>query len=141
MNKLAIGIAAVGLLALLAGPASAQSFTDFESFATGVSVNGQDGWRATNPNWDEEVVQLTGNKAWRVSNEVTSGSFGDQPYAKPSGLYAGESGSTHLFSGNPAVTNTFYASFDFWSVTGLAQNGLDVTVSPDDGQGARKPKS
>jgi len=125
-------------LTMLAGAASAQSFTDFESFTPGVSVNGQGGWRATNPNWDEEIVDLGGNKVWRVSNETTSGSFGDQPFAPGSGLYGGESGSTHQFSGNSAVTNRFIASFDFWSVTGTPQPGLDVTVSPDDGQGSRQ---
>lgn len=119
-------------------PVMAQSFTDFESFTTGVSVDGQDGWRASNPNWDEEVVQLSGNVAWRVSNAVTSSSFGEQPFAKPSGLFAGETGSTHIYSGNSAVTDTFYASFDIWPVIAGPQPGLDITISPDDGQGSRQ---
>lgn len=132
---MATSIVCVGSMAV---SAQAQSFTDFESFTAGQSVDGQGGWLATNPNWDEEVVDLGGNKVWRVSNETTSGSFGDQPIAAGSGLYAGETGSTHLNSGNPAVTNRFIASFDFWSVTGAAQTGLDVTVSPDDGMGSRQ---
>lgn len=135
LKKSSIGLA---MVMALCGSASAQSITDFESFTAGASVNGQGGWSATNSNFDEEIVDLGGNKAWRVSNEFTSGSFGDQPFAPGSGLYAGETGSTHAFSGNPAVTNRFIASFDFWSVTGAAQPGLDVTVSPDDGQGSRQ---
>lgn len=138
MNRLA-GLALVGAIAVAPmGVAHAQSFTDFESFNPGQSIDGQGGWRATNTNWDEEVVDLGGNKAWRVSNETFSGSFGDQPFAPGSGLYAGETGSTHAFTGNSAVTNRFIASFDLWSVTGAAQTGLDVTVSPDDGQGSRQ---
>lgn len=128
---------AVAALMLAACTANAGSFTDFESFALG-TVDGQGGWSATNPNWDEEVVDLGGNKAWRVSNETTSGSFGDQPFAPSSGEIAGESGSTHVASGNPASFNRYIASFDFWSVTGAAQPGLDITVSPDDGSGSRQ---
>lgn len=111
--------------------------TDFESFSTG-TVDGQGGWVASNPNWDQEVVDLSGNKAWRVSNKFTSGSFGDQPFSSHAEQIAGESGSTHLFSGDSASANRYIASFDFWSVTGAAQPGLDVTVSPDDGQGSRQ---
>lgn len=116
----------------------AATFTDFESFTTGVSVDGQGGWKATNSNWDEEVVDLGGNKAWRVSNKTVSGSFGDQPFAPHSGEIAGETGSTHVESGNPASVNRYIASFDFWSVTGAAQTGLVITVSPDDGSGSRQ---
>ncbi len=115
----------------------AASFTDFNNFTNG-TVDGQDGWKATGA-WDEEVVDLGGgNKAWRISNETTSGSFGDQPFAKPSGEIAGESGSTHISTGGSAVTNRYVASFDIWSVTGAAQTGLDVTISPDDGSGSRQ---
>ncbi|MEO0650583.1 MAG: hypothetical protein AAFZ65_07895, partial [Planctomycetota bacterium] len=128
-------------LLLLAGLASAQepSYTTFESFTTGASVDGQGGWKATNSNWDEEVVDDgTGNIAWRVSNSTTSGSFGDMPFSPGSDLYAGETGSMHVFDGASPVTNRFIASFDFWSVTGAPQPGLDVTISPDDGAGARQ---
>jgi len=133
-----IWIPVIAGAAMVCQVSHAQTFTDFESFTPGSSVNGQGGWRATNPGWDEEIVDLCGNKVWRVSNETTSGSFGDQPFAPGSGQYAGETGSVHEFTGNTATTNRFIASFDFWSVTGAAQPGLDVTVSPDDGQGSRQ---
>ncbi|RKY21457.1 MAG: hypothetical protein DRQ55_04340 [Planctomycetota bacterium] len=129
------------LLCLFSGTAAAQvpTFTDFEGFTPNVSVDGQGGWKATNPGWDEEVVDDGfGNMAWRVSNAVISGSFGDQPFAPASDLYAGESGSEHVFDNAGPVTNHFFASFDFWSVTGAPQPGLDVTISPDDGAGARQ---
>ena len=114
-----------------------QSLTTFDGFTAGQSVNGQNGWNATG-NWDEEVVDLGGNLAWRVSNASTAGSFGNMPTSAPSGFYSGESGATHVASGNPANTSTFYGSFDFWSVTGAAQDGLRLTISPDDGTGSRQ---
>src|SRR4051812_44163799 len=61
----------------------------FESYATG-SVSGQDGWsNAVNPAYDQEVTASTtgigsfGTKALRVSDAVTSGSFGDWIFVKP----------------------------------------------------------
>ncbi len=128
------------LTAIVASPAfvSAQTWSDFEGFATNASIDGQGGWRATNTNLDQEIVDLGGNKVWRVSNAFSSGSFGDQPFAPGSDQYAGETGSIHDYDSATATTHRFYASFDFWSVTGAAQNGLDVTISPDDGQGRRQ---
>ncbi len=128
-------------LAMFAPALAAQqpTYTTFEGFTTNASVNGQGGWSATNPGWDEEVVDDgSGNLVWRVSNAVTSGSFGDQPIAPGSDLYAGESSSMHLADAAAPVTNRFYASFDLTSVTGASQPGLDVTVSPDDGMGSRQ---
>jgi hypothetical protein len=64
--------------------------------------------------------------------------FGDQVISPRSGDIAGETGSTHAASGDSPTTNKYFASFDFWSVTGAAQPGLDITVSPDDGSGSRQ---
>ena len=134
--------ASIGLpLSLLAALSAAQSptYSTFTGFTTSTSVDGQGGWIATNPAWDEEVVDKGGGElVWRVSNAVTSGSFGDQPFAPASDLYAGEAGSTHSLDAAGPVTNRFYASFDISSVTGAPQPGLDVTVSPDDGSGKRQ---
>lgn len=114
------------------------TFTNFTGFTPGASVDGQGGWSSTNVNWDEEVVEVVpGDLRWRVSNAVTSGSFGDQPFAPATDLYAGESGSTHTVDSASAVTDSFYASFTIQSVTGGPQPGLDVTVSPDNGIGRR----
>lgn len=115
-----------------------QSYTDFEGFTLGSSVDGQGGWRSTNPLRDEEIVSLSGNEVWRVSNAFANGSFGDQPIAPGSDQYAGETGGIHEYDSAVANTNRFYASFDFWSVTGAAQPGLDITISPDDGAGRRQ---
>lgn len=137
---------ALVLLASLSTAARAGSITDFESFVLG-TVNGQGGWSASNSSFDQEVVDLSGNQVWRVSNAVTAGSFGDMPYApRPGGTsidtvnnpvnslpdeFAGESstGATH---------NRYFTQFDFKSATGAAQNGLSITVSPDNGTGGRQ---
>jgi len=130
MRIFAAGIVALAYLSQIT-TASAAVFTNFDSFADG-NVNGQAGWIATGP-YDQGVVDLGGgNKAWRVSNAKTSGSFGDMPFSAPSGTPSGESGAPG------AVTNSFLASFDIWSVTGSAQPGLRLTISPDSGNGSRQ---
>lgn len=122
------------------------SSTNFETFTTGVSVDGQDGWSAA-PKWDEDVVDDGGNIVWRVSNAVYSGSFGDMPFApRPGGFvfdattdpvnslpqhFAGESST---LAGN----KEFYGKFNFKSATGEPQSGLRITVSADNGQGGRQ---
>jgi MYXO-CTERM domain-containing protein len=130
-----------------AGSALAQSVTDFNSFSLG-SVNGQGGWGVSNPGFDQSVVNVgPGNNAWRVSNAVTSGSFGDMPFApRPGGVPANSIGdptnSNPLnFAGESstgAAWRGFSASFDFRSFTGAAQPGARITVSPDNGNGARQ---
>lgn len=116
---------------------AAPTFTDFDSFVDG-TIDGQSGWRATGAFLDEAIVDLGGgDKVWRVSNAATSGSFSDQPFAPGTDLYAGEPGALHDYDSAVSNTNLFYSSFDFWSVTGAAQPGLAITVSPDDGSGRR----
>jgi len=141
--------AVLGLGFLLAGPASAVvlSNTDFEGFATGSSVDGQGGWSSTGT-WDEAVVDDgTGNTVWRVSNALTAGSFGDMPFApRPGGVPSDTA--TDPVNSNPgsfagesstgATWNRFYSQFDFRSATGGAQDGLSITISPDNGSGARQ---
>ncbi|WP_411727951.1 hypothetical protein [Methyloglobulus sp.] len=129
-----------------AAPLSGTGFSDFN---TGVSVDGQGGWSSDNPAWDEEVVldATNSNYVWRVSNAVTAGSFGDMPFApRPGGIpddtvndpvnsdplfFAGESSTMASF-------RQFLGEFSFRSVTGTAQTGLRITVSIDNGQGARQ---
>jgi hypothetical protein len=125
------------------------SGTGFAGFTAG-SVNGQGGWSSTGP-WDQAVVTLldgTGHgNVWRVSNAIISGSFGDMPFApRPGGIptdtvnnpvnsdplfFAGESSTGATFK-------RFFGEFSFRSATGAAQPGLRITVSIDNGQGARQ---
>jgi len=134
------------------------SFTDFEGFITGISVDGQGNWKVdTNVGFDERVVDdTTGNIVWRVSNAVTSEAFGNQPFAPcPGGIPADgidannsiDGGNLEAVAGDPdsfagetstgAALRRFYAEFNFKSATGSAQPGLRVTVSADDCEGAR----
>jgi len=123
------------------------SGTGFSGFITGTSVNGQGGWSSSGV-WDEEVADDgTGNNVWRVSNAITAGSFGDMPFApRPGGIptdtvndpvnsdplfFVGESSTGAAFS-------RFSGQFSFRSATGASQPGLRITVSIDNGQGARQ---
>src|SRR2546426_11565991 len=56
-------------------------FTSFEGFKVGASIDKQNGWSAANPSWDQQITSSGGNTVWRVSNAVTSGGFGDMPFA------------------------------------------------------------
>lgn len=123
------------------------SGTGFANFIIGASVDGQDGWGSTGT-WDEEVVDDgTGNSVWRVSNAVTAMSFGDMPFApRPGGIptdtVADPDNSDPLFFAGEASTGAafsrFFGRFSFRSATGLAQPGLRITVSIDNGEGGRQ---
>lgn len=128
-------------------PTSTVGPIDFENppYTPG-SIDGQDGWVATGPLFDQAVVQHAplyqapasfGDQSWRVSNAVTSGSFSNQPFSKPLADEAGET--TAENGGQSAGTRQpcFKAEFTVASATGAAQDGLRVTVSPDRGDGAR----
>ncbi|QDU61409.1 hypothetical protein Pan216_22650 [Planctomycetes bacterium Pan216] len=104
--------------------------SDFQAFSLG-SVDGQGGWSVTNPNIDQEIVDVDGNNVIRLSNAFTIGSFGDQLQTPSSGIVAGESqGSLNQDGTVPTTSNRFYAQFDITSATGAAQPGLRTTVSP-----------
>jgi len=79
-----IRVVTIGIVIAMAGTMYATQvlFTDFEGFKINASIDGQNGWAATNPAWDQKVVSFGGNTVWRVSNAVTSGSFGDMPFAR-----------------------------------------------------------
>lgn len=126
MRKCIITGSAVTLSLAFAGAAQADTVsTTFDSFALG-SVNGQNGWLATNPNVDQEIVDVNGHKKLRVSNAFTSGSFGDMPHSKPVLKPAGENEATNV------LVNEFTLQAPENFVPGLA-----VTFSPDEGQGSR----
>lgn len=140
----------MGVFALLLSTgiilASTLSSTDFESFTTSISVDSQGGW-ASAPKWDEDVVDYSGNKVWRVSNAVFSGSFGDMPFApRPGGIVTDSvtdpvNSMPQYFAGESSTgaDNTeFYGKLNFKSSTGTPQPGLRITVSADNGQGGRQ---
>lgn len=132
-------------LLIAAGPTGVladSSVITFESptYSTG-DINGQDGWSKTGP-YDAAIVAGTGvpgfgDQSLRVSNAVTSGSFGDQTFSKLLTEEAGESGA---YSPAPTATRHPYFSAT-WEVAsavpGAEQPGLSVVASPDRGDGGR----
>ena len=103
---------------------------NFETYNTG-SINGQQGWMKTGP-FDATVNNVNqrdgfGNQALRISDAVTSGSFGDQTFSPGLANAAGESTSMKLFK----------SSFQIGTTQNSLQEGLHVSVSPDSGDGGR----
>jgi hypothetical protein len=129
-----VALATFGLFSSVAYADSVSA--DFENppFTLG-NVNGQDGWVFTSPTYDVEVDSSGGTTGFgaqslRISNAVTSGSFGDWVFAKPLTSAAGESAI--------ATESHYEAQFDIASaVPGSEQTDLQVSVSPDDGNGSR----
>lgn len=119
--------------------ASADSFTvDFDAYTTG-TINGQDGWSKTG-SYDVEVVSspvIAGAGSLRISNAVTSGSFGDQTFSKSLANEAGETVAVNNGMSGGTRQNHFEAEFSFTSATSTYQPGLFLSVSPDRGDGAR----
>jgi len=150
-----------GLLTLAAGlalclasalPAAADSLTirfEAPTYHTG-TIDGQDGWAGTlggpiNPLIDQEVVANTygyssfGGQSWRMSNFYTDGAFGDWPFSPSLHDEAGETTAQNggLYSGGDRK-NHFEVQWDFAStVPNAEQPGLQISTSPDRGDGAR----
>jgi hypothetical protein len=130
-------VAALGLLAGFTGAAAAetQGPIDFESYSIG-NIDGQQGWMKTG-GYDAAVASVAsfpaaagygfGDQALRLSDAVTTGSFGDQTFSPSLAQPAGE--------GLPQTH--FQASFKIGSATGAEQTGLHMSVSPDNGSGGR----
>ena len=126
MRQLLVGTAVALSLTLAATAQADTSTTTFDGFETG-SVDNQHGWKATGP-YDQAVEGTEGAKALRISNAVTSGSFGDMPYSAPALDAAGEN----------EVNNVLVNEFTFQSKTPeKQQTGLKMSVSPTNGEGAR----
>lgn len=116
--------------------------SSFDSFALG-SVNGQGGWSITGP-YDQAVVNNSygyptfGCKTLRISDAVTSGSFGDQAFAPSTANGAGETTATAGTFGLGTRQNHFETQFDVASaVPGAQQPGMHISISPDRGDGSR----
>ncbi len=151
-TKAMLAVSAVGLLAgsggfalAVMGAAHAESAAiNFEPAAYGIGdINGQQGWSKTGA-YDAAVVANTsgyasfGTQSLRISNAVTSGSFGDQTFAPLLSQPAGEPNALDK-NGNPVTAPLphFEAQFDIASTTKVMQNGMALSVSPDNGAGAR----
>ncbi len=117
-------------------------FENSQGYNTG-SINGVNGWSATGA-YDYGVVANTfgysnfNDQAFRISNGITSGSFGDWAFATPNTNGAGESGATAGAFSVGTLQNHFEAQFDIASTKPCAQQeGLRFSVSPDRGDGSR----
>lgn len=115
--------------------------TTFDTFSLG-NVNGQNGWSSTG-SFDQEVVTNTygyttfGCKSLRISNAVTSSSFGDQTFAASLTNSVGETIATNGVFPVGTRFNRYEAQFDIASTKQTQQSGLRMTVSPDRGDGSR----
>ena len=135
-----VAIAAIVALTLAMTGASALADTvgaiTFESPYTLGNINGQQGWMKTG-GYDVEVASVSGfpaaagyhfgSQALRLSDAVTSGSFGDQTFSPGLDSAAGEG----------TAASHFDASFSIGTALATEQAGLHTSVSPDDGNGAR----
>ncbi len=148
IKKFLVGIVTVLLMfGVLTVPAFADSVSvNFESptYTLG-SISGQDGWsNAVNPAYDQGVVANTfgyiafGGQSFRMSDAVTSGSFGDWVFAKPLTDAVGEIDSTDGSFSRGTLQRHFEMQFDIAStVPDAQQSGLRMSVSPDRGDGSR----
>jgi hypothetical protein len=115
----------------LVGPITFES----PAYSTG-DINGQQGWSKTGP-YDVAVANVSafpgavprfvfGNQALRLSDAVTSGSFGDQTFSPVLAQSAGET-----------TKKSFDMGFLISTTKKTQQPGAHTTVSPDQGDGSR----
>jgi hypothetical protein len=129
----------LGLGALLVPLAAANSvgpitFEPSQIYVAG-PITGQNGWMKDGP-YDVQVALVAtypaaadygfDTQALRMSDAVTSGSFGDQTFS-PGVDPAGEN----------TTLNHFESTFAFGSTQATEQVGMHVSVSPDSGDGGR----
>ena len=133
-------VASLGLLASFATAAGPNTvgpitFEPSQGYVVG-NINGQQSWMKTGA-YDVAVANVAafpdasgygfGTQALRFSDAVTSGSFGDQTFSPGLASPAGES---------PLNTH-FESSFKIGTTQATTQSGLHMSVSPDNGSGAR----
>ncbi len=128
-------LAAAGLFSAMASADSANINFEGSAYSVG-SINGQDGWTKTGP-YDVAVASTSsfpnasgfgfGAQALRLSNAVTSGSFGDQTFSPALSQPVGET----------QANKEFNLSFSIGSTQASQQPGLFLSVSPDSGSGSR----
>jgi RES domain-containing protein len=129
----ALVVASLGLASFAAADTTGSiGFESTEGYHVG-DINGQptghtNTWVKTGP-YDANVVTTSRfdfSQALQISNAVTSGSFGDQTYSP--GVDAAGAGTS---------LSHFDASFKIGTALADYQPGNNVSVSPDNGEGAR----
>lgn len=135
-------------LSLRTAGAEAGPVLTFENYTLG-TLNGQDGWSSTGsagaggPGYDHAIATQStypsmGSQVLRISNAVTQGSFGDQTFSKSLANDAGESSAENGGISGGDRQRFFSADFDFASADPVNhQPGLNLSISPDRGDGAR----
>jgi len=134
LASLVLGLAA--LVTPLAGADTTGRIMFEPSTYTMGDINGQNGWMKTGA-YDVGVANVGtfpaaggygfGTQALRISDSVTSGSFGDQTFSPGLLRPAGEGTPMRIFD----------SSFRIGTTMAGEQPGLHTSVSPDDGNGAR----
>ena len=149
MKKLLIGaVMALVTLALPLGTQLARADSGSVDFETGSGYSlgnpdGQNGWTFTGYGTYDAAISGSnsvpgfGDQSLRISNAVTSGSFGDWVFSQPLTDDAGESTADNGGLSGGTRQNHFDALFHIASQTGATQPGLQISVSPDRGDGAR----
>ncbi len=145
IKKTLIGIASSSLLfGSLISPAFADSVSvNFETptYTVG-NINNQDGWMKTG-SFDSAVASNVygygtfGGQSLRMSDAVTSGSFGDQTFAKPLVDSVGETAATAGSYSVGTLRPHFEMQFDIAATQLAQQPGMHTSVSPDRGDGSR----
>ena len=119
---------------------------NFETGYTAGDINNQNGWSKTG-GFDAAVANVSGfpaasgygfgTKALRISDAVTSGSFGDQTFSPSLANEAGETSADSGGASGGTRQSHFEASFQIGTTQATVQPGLHLNVSPDRGDGSR----
>jgi hypothetical protein len=119
---------------------------NFESGYTAGDINNQNSWSKTG-GYDAAVANVSGfpaasgygfgTKALRISDAVTSGSFGDQTFSPSLVNESGETGADSGGASGGTRQSHFEASFQIGTTQTTVQPGLHLNVSPDRGDGSR----
>ena len=128
---LVLGLLPLGATVQVAHADTAGPITFESSAYTLGSIDAQNGWSSTG-GFDQGVVASSrftsfGGQSFRISNAVTSGAFGNQTFSPAVTIPAGES---------PLQTH-FDSTFQIGTTQDGVQTGLHMSVSPDNGSGAR----
>jgi hypothetical protein len=120
------GLVAAAAMLVATGTAVANEGATYSTGFGGetITVNDATQWRMTG-GYDAAIVNVHGDSMLRISNATTSGSFGDMLYSPELAEGATEDG----------PFNKFESTFTLAPVE--LQPGLRVTMSPDNGSGAR----